>query len=143
LSDEEMVQMQDLVDSFYADFLARVSSGRHLTTNRVDELGQGRVWSGTAAKNIGLVDELGGLDAAIADAAERAKLGKYTVAEYPHSKSFMETIRENLDKRSAPLAREGLAGRVAAEVSDKLDFLTQFNSASGVYARLPFDLDVR
>ena len=143
LSDEEMAQMQDLVDSFYADFLARVSSGRNLATNRVDELGQGRVWSGAAAKKIGLVDELGGLDAAIADAAQRAKLGKYTVAEYPRSKDFMETIRENLDKRSAPLAREGLAGRVAAQVSDQLEFLSQFNSACGVYARLPFDLEVR
>jgi protease-4 len=143
LSGEEMEQMQDLVDSFYADFLARVSSGRHLSTNRVDELGQGRVWSGAAAEKIGLVDELGGLGAAIADAAQRAKLGKYTVAEYPRSKDFIETIKENLDHRSAPLARGGLAGRVAAEVRDRLDFLTRFNSASGVYARLPFDLDIR
>ncbi|MGA2246248.1 MAG: signal peptide peptidase SppA [Verrucomicrobiota bacterium] len=142
-SDEEMMQMQNLVDSFYADFLARVSSGRNLTTNRVDELGQGRVWSGAAARKIALVDELGGLDAAIADAAQRAKLTQYTIAEYPHRKDFMELLKENLDKRSAPLAREGLAGRVAAQVSDQLDFLTQFNSACGVYARLPFDLDVR
>jgi protease-4 len=142
-SDEEMGQMQDLVDSFYADFLARVSAGRNLTTNRVDELGQGRVWSGAAAKKIGLVDELGGLDAAIAEAAQRAKLANYTVAEYPRSKDFMETLTENLNKRSAPLAQEGLAGRVAAEVNDQLHFLTQFNSACGVYARLPFDLEVR
>ena len=142
-SDEEMGQMQDLVDSFYADFLARVSSGRNLTTNRVDELAQGRVWSGAAAKKIGLVDELGGLDAAIAEAAQRAKLANYTVAEYPRSKDFMETIAENLNKRSAPLAQEGLAGRVAAEVNDQLHFLTRFNSACGVYARLPFDLEVR
>ena len=82
LSDEEIVQMQDLVDSFYADFLARVSVGRKLTTNHVDKLGQARVWSDTATKRIGLVDELGGLNAAITDAAQRAKLGKYAVAEY-------------------------------------------------------------
>ena len=46
MTDEEFGQMQELVDSFYGDFLARVAAGRHLTTNRVDELGQGRVWSG-------------------------------------------------------------------------------------------------
>ena len=143
MTDAEFGQMQELVDSFYGDFLARVATGRHLTTNRVDELAQGRVWSGIAAKNNGLVDELGGLDAAIADAAKRAKLDKYTVAEYPRSKDFLETLRENLDKKSAPLARAGLTGSIAAEVSDQLNFLSQFNSACGVYARLPFDLNVR
>jgi len=143
LSDEEIAQEQGLVDSFYADFLQRVSLGRNLTTNRVDELGQGRVWSGIAAKKIGLVDEMGGLDAAIADAAKRAKLDTYAVTEYPQAKDFMETLAEDLNKKSAPLAREGVAGRVAAEVTAQINFLSQFNSACGVYARLPFDLNVR
>lgn len=143
LSEEEMAQVQGLVDSFYADFLQRVAIGRNLTTNRVDELGQGRVWSGLAAKKIGLVDEMGGLDAAIADAAKRAKLDNYAVTEYPVAKDFMETLTESLDKKSAPLARDGVAGRVAAEVTAQINFLNQFNSACGVYARLPFDLNVR
>jgi protease-4 len=66
--------IQTGIDSIYRRFTGLVAASRHLPVARVDEIGQGRVWAGTEAQRIGLVDQFGGLDAAIAEAARRAKL---------------------------------------------------------------------
>jgi protease-4 len=68
--------IQAVIDKGYADFTGKVAAARHKTVDEVDRIGRGRVWTGAQAKERGLVDELGGLDAAVADAAARAKLGK-------------------------------------------------------------------
>lgn len=68
--------IQSVIDKGYADFTGKVASARKKSVEQVDEVGRGRVWSGAQAKERGLVDELGGLDSAIADAAARAKLGQ-------------------------------------------------------------------
>ncbi len=130
------------MDSIYGDFLKNVAANRKMTTNQVDDLGQGRVWSGADARKQGLVDELGGLEAALADAAKRAKLSKYTVVEYPRQKEFLEALAESLSRRGAPLGDSGLAAQVAREAAAEVRFLSRFNAPQGVYARLPFDLSV-
>lgn len=68
--------IQSVIDKGYADFTGKVAAARKKSVEQVDEVGRGRVWSGAQAKERGLVDELGGLDSAIADAAARAKLGQ-------------------------------------------------------------------
>ena len=68
--------IQSVIDKGYADFTGKVAAARKQSVEQVDEVGRGRVWSGAQAKERGLVDELGGIDAAIADAAARAKLGQ-------------------------------------------------------------------
>ncbi|WP_420606888.1 signal peptide peptidase SppA [Novosphingopyxis sp.] len=65
---------QSTIENGYRDFLTRVAKSRHMTTSQVDAIGQGRVWAGGTARQLGLVDRLGGLDEAIAEAAKRAKL---------------------------------------------------------------------
>lgn len=70
--DAQRQRMQELVDSTYAQFKSRVSDGRELTPEQVEEIARGRVWTGTRAKEIGLVDEIGGFQDAISDARERA-----------------------------------------------------------------------
>ena len=66
--------MQEIVDSYYEQFLARVAEGRGMTRDEVDEIAQGRIWSGIDAQEIGLVDVLGGLDRAIDIARVKAGL---------------------------------------------------------------------
>jgi protease-4 len=85
LSDEEKQKARKIILDMYEEFLAKVSSGRDLNKKRVDEIGQGRVWSGVDGVENGLVDKLGGLTDAINLAADKLKLktGEYEIVEYP------------------------------------------------------------
>jgi protease-4 len=83
LSNYEIVQLQKMVNETYSIFTQRVADGRKLRLSFVDSIGQGRVWSGADALDLGLVDTLGGLDVAIAKAARLAKIEKYSTVEYP------------------------------------------------------------
>jgi len=116
---------------------------RKLTTNRVDEIAQGRVWSGADALKIGLVDELGGLQQAIAAAAQEAKLGaNYSVIEFPEKKRLLEQLSEALQGEEQPLARNDLDSRIMQKVMQEWRWLSGFNDPHGIYTRLPFDLDL-
>lgn len=90
-SPQELALYQRSVNRIYNMFLNKVSQGRKLPEQKVAEIAQGRVWSGLAAKEIGLVDEIGGLNSAIAYAVKEAKLGEdWEVQEYPRTSSFGE-----------------------------------------------------
>lgn len=80
---EEDSMVQAIVDRFYEQFIAKVATGRHLTTEQVDAVGQGRVWVGSDAVEVGLVDSLGGLHQAIDCARNRARLREYELSFYP------------------------------------------------------------
>lgn len=95
-SPEEGAIIQESVDDIYTVFKTRVSDGRDLSMAEVDSIAQGRVWLGNKALEIGLVDELGGLEEAMASAAELANLSEYRVVSYPQVKTFQESIMENL-----------------------------------------------
>ena len=75
--------MQMNVDKIYNDFLDKVSAGRNMSREAIDSIGQGRVWSGANALEIGLVDEAGGINAAIESAASLAGVSTYSVKELP------------------------------------------------------------
>ena len=92
LTAEERNILQGSVEDVYSIFVQRVSEGRKLSTAAVDSIGQGRVWSGTDAKRIGLIDEFGGLNDAIAEAAKMAKTKKYRVVELPELKDPIEEL---------------------------------------------------
>ncbi len=76
-------QMQSMIDRGYETFVSRCAAGRNVTNDDIKKIAEGRVWDGTAALEIGLVDELGGLDMAISQLAEQLELDKYEVVEYP------------------------------------------------------------
>jgi protease-4 len=122
-----------------------VAEARNLPPARVEEIAQGRVWSGTEAKNIGLVDELGGLDAAIKFAAEKAKLGaNYRLVEYPRQKELIEALQEFLEHAAPRHAHStGLAGKITERVEAELKMLRAFNDPNGIYARMPLSLNLR
>ncbi|CDN14499.1 MAG: signal peptide peptidase SppA [Richelia sp.] len=150
-SPEELKLYQRSVNRIYNLFLNKVADGRNLSPNKVSEIAQGRVWSGTAAKDIGLVDEIGGLDAAIAYAAKQAKLGnKWEVREYPQVDTFeqrffgkvaQETtkalgIDDKALKNQDPLTAEFHKFRQEIAVWQKM------NDPKGIYTRLPFNIKI-
>ena len=142
---EELAIFQESVDWVYDQFLTKVVKGRKLDRKVVEEIAQGRVWSGTEALRLGLVDELGGLAAAIKFAAEKAKLGDtFKVTEYPQPKRFAEQFAEALDPRRREQSfGGGPMGLLINEAAAELKTLGKFNDPRGVYARLPFDLSLR
>jgi protease-4 len=141
---EEMAVFQRMVDWAYEEFLTKVSEGRKLKRDFVAEIAQGRVWSGAEAKKLGLVDELGGLDAAIKYAATQTGLeGNYRLVEYPRKKEFAEALQEMIEKMAPNNARaSGFAGRVAARLEAEMQTLRTFNDPHGLYARLPVNLAI-
>jgi protease IV len=144
---DEMAVFQRMVDWIYDEFVNKVAESRKLTRERVEEIAQGRVWSGVAAKEVGLVDEIGGLDAALAFAAQKAGLGtNYRIVEYPRKKELAEAIQELLDKVTpgdAHAKHAGLAGKITRRIESELKLLKSFNDPQGLYARLPLDLAIR
>lgn len=101
---DEYAYMQRSIENIYDKFTTIVSEGRDLPKDRVDEIGQGRVWAGTDALGIGLVDEIGTLRDAIAYAAADAGLteGAYRIAEYPEPMSEFQMLMEMLGQKSEP-----------------------------------------
>ena len=143
MTPEEKDVIQELVDRDYEDFLRVVARNRNLTTNRVDEIAQGHVWSGADALKLGLVDEFGGLEQAITIAARDAKLGtNYSIIEFPEKKGLLEEVQEVISGGKPPLAAQDVGGRIAAKMAESWRWLSSFNDPRGVYARLPFDLEL-
>lgn len=146
---EELAVVQGFVDQIYANFLKRVSDARNIPLDKVHEIAQGRVWSGAEAARLGLVDETGGLEAAIAYARKLTGLNeKAWIAEYPAAKDLSEQIADALEGRRDPLSRVfgQLSGPVNPELSQvlaTLKALKSFNDPQGAYARLPYEIDVR
>jgi protease-4 len=95
LNTMEQKMLQSGVDSIYHTFKTRVAKGRKKSMDYVDSIAQGRVWLGSDAINVGLVDRIGTLNDALASAAKMAKLKGYTIKQYPESKSFIEDLIED------------------------------------------------
>ena len=143
LSAEEKSIIQGYVDKFYDTFKMRVAEGRKLTVAQVDDIGQGRVWTGAKAKELGLVDEIGGLEDAIAGAAELAKLteGDYRTVDYPEQESFIKELMKNLDGGAKAWVREEAFGE-DVELMHQFEAVRKARGMMGVQARMPFELEV-
>ncbi len=144
----EVGLVQTMVDEDYQQFIQRVAAARKLPPERVNEIAQGRVWSGSDAVKIGLVDEIGGLDSALAYAKNKAGLPvDAKVVEFPAPKELAEELAAAFSNQQKPVAllpqlRTGAAPllREAGHVQEMLHTLSRLNDPMGVYARLPFDL---
>ncbi len=139
---EELAIYQKYVDDIYNKFLDKVAKSRNLPKEKVAEIAQGRVWSGKDAKEIGLVDQIGGVDAAIAYAAQKAELeDDWELTEYPEQRTLEEELLENLlgeseTKQLDPLTAEFL------RLKKDLDVLRSLNDPKNSYTRLPFDFRI-
>ncbi len=142
---EELAVFQHMVDWVYDQFITKVSEGRNLDRAKVEEIAQGRVWSGAEAKKLGLVDEIGGLGAAVRFAAQKARLGRnFVIVEYPRKKELAEAIVDWLKgERHQEAEGRDAFGRLFAQVKAELKTIGEFNDPRGVYARLPLEVMVK
>jgi protease-4 len=138
LNNSEKEIIQHAIDKIYNDFVARVAEGRKMTAAQVDSIAQGRVWSGKEAKEIGLVDEFGGLETAIKIAAKRAKIEDYRIVNLPEQKDPFQEILSNLkDNASVYLMKK--------ELGENYIWLKQIQGAAkmqGIQARMDYNLKI-
>lgn len=128
------------VEHIYTTFVSRVAAGRKMTTAQVDSIAQGRVWSGSEAIKIGLVDKIGGMEEAIKEAASLSKTKKYRTVNYPEYEKTMDDILANFglaQSREAIIKEE--IGTANYEVLKKLK--TAINQ-KGIQARMTFEIKI-
>jgi protease IV len=151
-STEELAVYQRSVNRIYNLFLNKVSQGRKLPQQKVAEIAQGRVWSGVAAKQIGLVDEIGGIDTAIDYAAKSANLGNdWELQEHPRHSTFEERFfggvtqeaRTVLGIEKSTTKSPDLLTAEFQKLQKELAIMQKMNDPLGVYARLPFNFTIR
>jgi len=135
--------VQDGVEDTYETFLSRVAQGRNISVAEVDSMAQGRVWSGVDAKRIGLVDELGNLNDAIAEAAKMSNLDTYGIRKYPKYKTGFERLMEDVGGASTKAKQDFLKEEVGAEVYSILKQFKSVTEQKGIQARMPFVLDIK
>jgi protease-4 len=144
-NDLELNRIQGLVDHIYEQFVAKVAESRKLKVEAVKEIAQGRVWSGREAVKLGLVDELGGLGDALKHAAKLAKAENdfYVVGPEREPDAFRELLKNLGQGKPRKLARPGPVDALAEAFKVQFEHLSALNDPQGVYARLPFELDLK
>jgi len=137
----ELAVFQKSVDRIYDRFITKVAESRKLPKAKVAEVAQGRVWSGKQALAIGLVDKMGGLQDAIQDAAQRAKLGDdWQLAEYPEPRGLREELLKNLSSESLQKTKtKNSVFKELGKLQAEFTVLKGLNDPSEIYARLPFN----
>ncbi|HEY9823400.1 MAG TPA: signal peptide peptidase SppA [Candidatus Sericytochromatia bacterium] len=139
---QELAIAQKSVNQIYNQFLDKVAEARKLPKQKVAQIAQGRVWSGKDAKQLGLVDEIGGIEEAIKYAAKQANLGSnWELEEYPRTRSLEKRILETLTNEES-LANTQRPDPLTAEflkIKADLSVLQSMNDPRGIYARLPFN----
>lgn len=142
---EELARIQTVVDDIYDQFLRKVSEGRSLPLETVQEIAQGRVWSGREALKLGLVDELGGLEEAVKHAAKLAKVeDDYHVDAPEPARTPVERLLRILEGKGGRKAvQAGLGEQLQGALEKQVQFLNSLNDPRAVYARLPLDPVIR
>ncbi|MCX6322026.1 MAG: signal peptide peptidase SppA [Bacteroidia bacterium] len=134
--EKEVMQMS--IEKVYSDFVAKVASGRKMTAESVDSIGQGRVWSGTSAQKIGLVDEIGGLKDAIKGAAELAGIDTWSIRELP----VIEDPYTRLLSQLTGELRMSILKRELGESVKYYNIIQEIKDLSGIQARLPYFIEI-
>lgn len=127
------------IEKVYNEFLSKVASGRKMTKESVDSIGQGRVWSGTSALKIGLVDEIGGLKDAIKGAAELAGIDTYSIRELP----VIEDPYTRLLSQLGDEVRMNILKNELGESVKYYNIVRELKNLSGIQARLPYFIEIR
>jgi len=138
LDAEETAIMQGDIERIYKSFIGHVAEGRNTTPAAIDSIGQGRVWSGVDAKRLKLIDEFGGLNNAIDEAAKLAKLSKYNIQTLP-------AIQDPFTKLIEQLTGDYKDARIQSELGEYYSYFTYLRKlakAEKIQARLPFEMSV-
>lgn len=139
MREDEKVILQSYIERGYDLFLTRCSDGRGIAKDSLDLIAQGRVWTGNQALKIGLVDALGGIDAAIKEAAQLAALQDYKLNSYPRKTSFFEDLLANQKEEMTTRAMKEYLG------SDYQSFklIKEIKEQDFIQARLPYDFNLK
>lgn len=139
MNDDEKAKMQKMIENGYQTFITRCAEGRGMTTEEIDAIGQGRVWTGEAALGLGLVDVLGDLKTAEKIAAEKAGIDSWSLVSYPAIENSLATL---FDK-----TRQGYLDarmqKVLGQYTEGFLFFRELTSMDPIQARMPFTLTVR
>lgn len=136
MREDEKVLIQSFVERGYDTFLTRCADGRNMSKEAINEIGQGRVWTGEQARERGLVDELGGIDKAIETAASLAGLTDYSLTYVSGSKDFWT---EFIEKQFGQV-KMSVIKSVLGEEYEYFKTLNTIKSTTGIQARLPYDV---
>lgn len=140
-SEEEMGYLSAYIDRGYKLFRQRVADGRRLSTDAVEKIAQGRVWLGEDALKIKLVDQLGGLDDAVAKAAKLAKVNDYYTAEYPAKASWMDDLLDNGFSSGSYIDEQ--MRMTMGEYYSTFMLLKNINRQSAIQARMPYVITIK
>jgi protease IV len=146
---QELAMAQSRVDDIYQKFLVKVSTSRNIPIETLQGIAQGRVWTGSDALPLKLVDEMGGLEDAITYAAQKAKLGTnlgdYRVKEYPEQVTFADSLAMLFNHQEEPVSKvhSDPITRQFLKIRADLQSLRDFNDPLGLYARMPLGWDIR
>ena len=129
------------VEMVYKMFLDRVAKGRNMTMEEADAVAQGRVWTGKEAKEIGLVDELGNLDDAVAYAAKMAEITEYKTTSYPR---FENNLEDSFKSFPFMNMKDNMIKEELGEVNYKIyKEVEKMSKIKGIQARLPYNIDIK
>ena len=140
MNDGEKGLMQMYVNNGYDLFLTRCSDGRGISKEDLDKIAQGRVWTGSKAKELGLVDELGGLDKALDIAIAKAGVDTYTVMSYPKKESFFESL---MNTNPGNYVKARMLKGTMGEIYQQFSVLENFDKCDRIQARVPFELNIQ
>ena len=138
MNEEEGALMQAMVERGYETFTGRVAMGRKMPIEKVKEIAEGRVWTGKQAKDLGLVDQLGNLEAAIKAAAKLAKVEKYNTTNYPAPQPWFQTLLN--DKKSGYLDAE--MRNMLGEYYTTFSLIRNIRLQDRLQMRLPFEPNI-
>lgn len=134
---DEKAILQSYIERGYDTFISRCAEGRGMSKEDIDKIGQGRVWTGSQAKELGLVDELGGLDNAIVAAAKLADIDTYNVKLVNSARDkFSELFLKQLDEIKVAAAKS-----ILGEEYQLYQQVKNARESSGMMARLPYDIN--
>jgi protease-4 len=142
LSDNYRAFAQEGVEKVYSVFVNRVATGRKMTFEQIDNIGQGRVWSGADAIKIGLVDKIGGMDDALKYAADLVKIKKYRTQNFPE---YNKNFKDLFGKLGLPFmkTKESFIKEELGEENYKvIEQIRKVQSKKGIQAAMPFDLSI-
>lgn len=131
--------MQHYINNGYELFVKRCADGRGMSTEAIKKIAEGRVWTGEAAKELGLVDELGGLDKALEIAAQKAEVDSYSVIHFPDPENNILSL---LNKGKEDYI-QGQISNTMGEYYDYIKFIQNIKDMDHIQARMPFTLNIR
>lgn len=136
---DERAAMQNYINNGYKLFVKRCADGRGMSVEAIEKIAEGRVWTGATAKELGLVDELGGLDKAIEIAAQKAEVEAYSLLTYPSKESFFSSLM-NEGKNNYI---KGQLMETLGESYSSIKFIQNVKDMDRIQARMPFDLRIQ